>query len=322
MSHVLSEWCYVPKMSRLQIDPDSNTPVREQLVEQLRYLIASGHYKINDPLPSTRTLGDQLDVSFHTVRKAYQELEEEGLLSAQVGSGYTVKERTPLAKSERIERGAEVVHDALRTLVGLGLSDAEIESLFQEQATLLDHSSVEEKLISVAPHPELNHLWAEQLSAALQRTVRPIPLAQIDQHQDADFAFTPYNYLTQVLEQLPQGDTLGFVTHLPARILERVARLLDREALGLVTRYRDTIPPLSEQLRSNTAYGGQVVSASIEEGTDHLPDIVENTDLLVYTPDSRRRLLPFLNDDKIDDAELSVLVSQDSIEAILEAVPA
>jgi len=309
-------------MSKLQINPDSNTSVREQLVDQLRYLIASGHYKTNDPLPSTRSLGDQLNISFHTVRKAYQELEEEGLLSAQVGSGYTVKERTPLAKSERIERGAEVLHDALRTLVGLGLSDAEIESLFQEQATLLDHSSVKQKLIVVGPHAELNEQWAEQLSTALQRTVRPLPLAQIDRHQDADFAFTPYNYLTQVLEKLPRGDTLGFVTHLPARILERVARLLDRETLGLVTRYRDTIPPLSEQLRANTAYGGPVMSASIEDGTDDLPTVVEETDLLVYTPDSRRRLLPFLNDEKVDDAELTVLVSQDSIEAILEAVPA
>lgn len=309
-------------MSRLQIDANSNTPVRDQLVEQLRYLIASGHYKVNDTLPSTRSLGDQLDVSFHTVRKAYQELEEEGLLSAQVGSGYTVKERTPLTKSERIERGAEVVHEALRRLVGLGLSDAEIESLFQEQATLLDHASLEHKLIVAGPHPELNDLWAEQLSTALQRTVRPVPLAQLDRHPDADFAFTPYNYLSRVLENLPRGDTLGFVTHLPARILERVARLLDREALGLVTRYRDTIPPLSEQLRTNTAYGGQVVAASIEEGADHLPNVVDETDLLLYTPDSRRRLLPFLNDDRIDHAELTVLVSQDSIDAILEAVPA
>ncbi len=308
-------------MPRLQIDPESNTPVRDQLVEQLRYLIASGHYKVNETLPSTRSLGDRLDVSFHTVRKAYQVLEDQGLLSAQVGSGYTVKERTPLTKSERIEQGAEVVHEALRKLVGLGLSDAEIESLFQEQATLLDHASLEQKLLAVGPHSELNDLWAEQLSTALQRTVRPVPLAQLDRHPDADFAFTPYNYLSRVLESLPRGDTLGFVTHLPARLLERVARLLDRESLGLVTRYRDTIPPLSEQLRTNTAYGGQVIAASIEEGADHLSNVVEKTDLLVYTPDSRRRLLPFLKDESLDHEELSVLVSQDSIDAILEAVP-
>ncbi len=309
-------------MSRLQIDPDSSTSVRNQLVNQLRYLIASGHYKVNDPLPSTRTLGDQLDLSFHTVRKAYQTLESEGLLSAKVGSGYTVKERTPLAKSERIERGAEVVHDALRTLVGLGLSDAEIESLFQEQANLLDHASLDRKLIVLGPHPELNDLYAERISSSLQKTVRPVPLSRLEQHQDADFAFTPHEYLSRVLENLPRGDTLGFGTHLPSRILDQVARLLDRETLGLVTRYRNTIPPLSEQLRTTTAYGGQVLGASIEEGVEHLPNLIEQTDLLLYTPDSRRRLLPFLGEDGSDHAELSVRVSQDSIDAMMEAVPA
>jgi len=309
-------------MPRFQVDPDSNTSVRDQLVEQLRYLIASGHFKIDDPLPSTRDLGDQLDISFHTVRKAYQELEDEGLLGAKVGSGYTVKERTPLAKSERIERGAEVVHDALRTLIGLGLSEAEIESLFQEQANMLDHASLERKLVVVGPHAELNSTYAEHISSSLQQAVRPVPLSQIDQHQDADFAFTPHPYVTRVLESIPRGDTVGFVAHLPSRILDRVARLLDRETLGLVTRYRETIPPLSEELRTKTAYGGQIRGASIEEGIDHLPNLLTQTDLLLYTPDSRRRLLPYLNDDAPDHAELAVRISEDSIEAMLEVVPA
>jgi GntR family transcriptional regulator len=285
-------------------------------------LIASGHFKIDDPLPSTRDLGDQLDISFHTVRKAYQELEDEGLLGAKVGSGYTVKERTPLAKSERIERGAEVVHDALRTLIGLGLSEAEIESLFQEQANMLDHASLERKLVVVGPHAELNSTYAEHISSSLQQAVRPVPLSQIEQHQDADFAFTPHPYVTRVLESIPRGDTVGFVAHLPSPILDRVARLLDRETLGLVTRYRETIPPLSEELRTKTAYGGQIRGASIEEGIDHLPNLLTQTDLLLYTPDSRRRLLPYLNDDAPDHAELAVRISEDSIEAMLEVVPA
>lgn len=308
-------------MARLEIDPDAKRPASVQLVDQLRYLIATGHYKVNDPLPSTRDLGDQLDISFHTVRKAYQKLEEEGLLASQVGSGYTVKERAPLAKSERIERGAKVVQDALQNLIGLGLDEAEIESLFQEQTNLLDHTGLERKLICVGPHPELNSMCAEQLSSALQHSVRPITLSQLGRHQDADYAFTPYTYLNRVLEQLPRGDTLGYVTHLPSRILEHTARLLDRQALGLVTRYRSTIPPISEELREQTAFGGQVIAASIEEGVEHLPNVVEQTDLLLYTSDSERRLLPFLNDEGPNSAEVKLIVSQDSLEAIAEAVP-
>ncbi len=309
-------------MSTLQVDPDGTVPVREQLVTQLRYLIASGHFNVNETLPSTRSLGEQLDVSFHTVRKAYKELEEEGLLSSQVGSGYTVEERTPLAKSERMERGAKVVNDTLQQLVGLGLSDAEIESLFQEQATLLDHAGLERKLIAVGPHDELNRMCAQQLSRALQKTVLPVPLPRIGRHEDADFAFCPYPYLTEVLETLSQTDTMGFATHLPPDVLETVARLRQHETLGLVTRYRDTIPPLSEALRTRTAYAGQVIAASIDQGADHLQGFVEETDLLLATPASQRRLRPYLNTSGHEFNELRMLVSQNSIDAIADAVPA
>lgn len=309
-------------MSKLEIDHDSSLPVRKQLVNQLRYLIACGHFNINETLPSTRSLGEQLDISFHTVRKAYQELDDEGLLSSRVGSGYTVEERSPLAKSERMERGAKVVNETLQQLVGLGLSDAEIESLFQEQATLLDHAGLERKLITVGPHDELNRMYADQLGTALQKTILPVPLPQMERHKDADFAFSPYPYLTKVLETLSRTDTMGFGTHLSSKILETVARLRDHETLGLVTRYRDTIPPLSEDLRQNTAYDGQVLAASIDQETEHLKGFVEETDLLLATPASQRRLRPFLDESIHDFEHLKVLVSQDSVDAITDAIPA
>ncbi|WP_103021155.1 GntR family transcriptional regulator [Salinibacter altiplanensis] len=309
-------------MSTLEIDHGATVSVREQLVNQLRYLIASGHYNTNDTLPSTRSLGDQLDISFHTVRKAYQELEEEGLLNSQVGSGYTVKERTPLPKSERMERGAKVVNNTLQQLVGLGLSDVEIESLFQEQATLLDHAGLERKLIAVGPHDELNRMCADQLGTALQKTVLPISLSRVERHKDADFAFSPYPHLKEVLETLSRTDTMGFSTHLSPTVLETVARLHNRETLGLVTRRQETIPPLSEELRSHTAYDGQVIAASIDREADHLQSFVRETDLLLATPASQRRLRPYLDESVHDFEELKLLVSKDSTQAIADAVPA
>ncbi|MFO8098384.1 MAG: GntR family transcriptional regulator [Salinibacter sp.] len=309
-------------MPSIELDRSADTPVRKQLVEQLRYLIASGHFKVDDPLPSTRAMGDRLDLSFHTVRKAYQELQEQGVLRSKAGSGYMVQERAPLPKEERIEKGATIVHNTLRRLVGLGLGDAEIEALFQEQASLLDHAGLDRKLIVVGPHTELNELWANQLSEALQQTVRPVPRPQINRHQDADFAFTPHRHLTDVLEAIPRGDALGFVTHLPTAALERVVRLLDHETLGLVTRYQETIAPLAEALRSTAGFDGQVVAASIEDGVDHLGQFTEETDLLLYTPASHRRLRPHLRDAPGEHAEITLLVSQDSREAIVKAVPA
>ncbi len=305
----------------LSIDRASNTPVREQLVEQLRYLIASGHFPVNETLPSTRKLADQLGVSFHTVRKAYQALQDEGLVDVQVGRGYTVLDRTPLEKSERMERGAEVVHDALQKLIGLGLDDAEIEYLFQEQANLLEHAQLERKLLVAHPTAELGALYAEQIASALQRSVEAVALDHLRGHQDADFVFTPFEHLNRAMQAVPRADTVGFVTYLPADLLERIARLRSDEAVGLVTRSAETIQPLTQQLRAHSGFGGQIMAASVGDGADHLASFLDQTDVLLYTPASRRRLLALFDDDR-PRLLIRPLVSPDSLDAIRRAVPA
>lgn len=305
----------------LSIDRASNTSVREQLIEQLRYLIASGHFPVNETLPSTRKLADQLGISFHTVRKAYQALQDEGLVDAQVGRGYTVLDRAPLEKGERMERGAEVVHDALQKLIGLGLDDTEIEYLFQEQANLLEHAQLERKLLVAHPTEELAALYAEQIASTLQRSVDVATLDHLRGHQDADFVFTPFEHLNQVMQTVPRADTVGFVTYLPAKLLEQVARLRSDETIGLVTRTADTIQPLTQQLRAHSGFSGQIMAASVGEGADHLASFVDETDLLLYTPASRRRLRPLL-DDAPPHGSICPLVSPDALEAIQRAVPA
>lgn len=305
----------------LSIDRSSNTPVREQLIEQLRYLIASGHFQLNETLPSTRALADRLDLSFHTVRKAYQALRAEGVVDAQVGRGYTVLDRTPLDKSERMERGAAVVHEALQKLIGLGLDDAEIEYLFQEQASLLEHAQLERKLLVAHPVLELGALCAEQIGAVLQRTVETVALDHLRGHQDADFIFTAFEHLNAVMQDVPRADTLGFVTYLPTQLLERLARLRSDETLGVVTDSVETIRPLTQQIRTQSGFQGQIVAASVGDGTDHLHAFLDQTDFLLYTPVSRRRLLPRVGED-LPHAVVRPLVSPDSLDAIREAVPA
>ena len=114
----------------IELDRTAAIPITEQLVEQLRYHLAAGRYRTGERLTSTRKLADQLGVSFHTVRKAYQRLEEEGLLSSKRGGGFYAAEPPALSSSERRERGASIVQDALQRLVALGLSNEETEYLF------------------------------------------------------------------------------------------------------------------------------------------------------------------------------------------------
>lgn len=304
----------------ISIDRASNTPVHEQLVEQLRYLIATGHFKVGEKLPSTRVLAEQIGLSFHTVRKAYQQLEREGLLEARVGSGFTIRERAPLDKADRMERGAAIAQEALQRLIGLGLRENEIEFLFQEQLSLLENERDRLKIVFAAPFREMAALCARQISSIVQLHVEPETMTTIQRHQDADMIVARLRDLRAVQASAPRADAVGVYVYLSPEALRRAALLLEHETLGLITRHPDAIGPLTTEVRTQTGFAGQILAASIEEGTEHLEQLLPLTDLVLFTPGCRRRLLPHLTGDR-PHAEIGFRISGESLDAVRQAVP-
>ncbi|MEM1125756.1 MAG: GntR family transcriptional regulator [Bacteroidota bacterium] len=293
--------------------------MHDQLVDQLRYLISSGQYRVGERLPSTRALGDQLGVSFHTVRKAYQTLEQAGLLAVQQGSGFTVLAPRPLAKDARMEQGATVMQGALRSLVGLGLTPVEIDLLYQEQAETLQDQTYELKLIATAPYLELARLCAAPLHQALQRPVDAVSLDQLDAHQDADYVFAPLADVRRAMQQVPRADVLGLQVQLVSPGLERIARMLDHETLGMFTHDAASLAPLTQAVRSLTGFPGQVLGLSFDH-RGSLETVFRQIDVALYTPSCARHVRPHLRAD-LAHAELSVTLSDSTRTMIRQRVP-
>jgi len=87
---------------RLHISPGDGNPIYRQIMNQVKYLVASGRLKAGDELPPIRTLAAELVINPNTVARAYRELEAIGLLRTRQGSGTTVADRgSPLAQEER-----------------------------------------------------------------------------------------------------------------------------------------------------------------------------------------------------------------------------
>lgn len=305
----------------ISIDRAASRSIQDQLVEQLRFEIANGRYQVDETLPSTRVLAKQVGVSFHTVRKAYHQLDEEGIVEARPGSGFVVTARKPLSKEERVERGAAVVQEAVQHLVGLGLDDGEIEYLVQEQLNLLDDRVHRHKLLFAASFREMAELGADQVSTALQLPVASVLIEDLPTHQDVDHLFVRCAELQKAHGHVPRAESEGVVTYLSPNVLSRIARLLTTETLGLVTRYADAVPHLMSEIRQQTGFGGQMLGASIDDGVRHLEQFLQQLDVLVYTPHSRHRLRPLLDPFDRPHHLLNVVVSPDSLESIRQAVP-
>ena len=67
------------------VDPSSGVPVFRQVMDQVRFHIASGMLEPGDELPPTRTLSAELGVNPMTISKAYNLLQREGVLDRRPG---------------------------------------------------------------------------------------------------------------------------------------------------------------------------------------------------------------------------------------------
>jgi GntR family transcriptional regulator len=77
----------------LHIDPQSGLPVYRQMIDQIKYYVASGALKPGQQLPSVRDLAQRLSINPTTVVKAYNELESEHVIELHHGKGAFVSER-------------------------------------------------------------------------------------------------------------------------------------------------------------------------------------------------------------------------------------
>ena len=74
-------------MVQFHIQPDSEISASKQLFNQIQFAIASRQYPPGTRLPSTRQLAMITGLHRNTISKVYTQLEEQGLVEAQAGSG-------------------------------------------------------------------------------------------------------------------------------------------------------------------------------------------------------------------------------------------
>ena len=80
-------------MVEFKLDLKSGVPFHRQIVDQIRYGIASDRLMPGEQLPTVRELAVHLSVNPNTVRKAYSELEILGILDTQQGTGTFVSDQ-------------------------------------------------------------------------------------------------------------------------------------------------------------------------------------------------------------------------------------
>jgi GntR family transcriptional regulator len=104
----------------------------QQIVDGLRREVSEGRLAAGAPLPSFRQLAQDLLVSVITVKRAYEELEREGIIYRRQGLGtFVAKAAADRSREAKTERAQALMREAVREATEAGLGARDLVKLFQ-----------------------------------------------------------------------------------------------------------------------------------------------------------------------------------------------
>jgi GntR family transcriptional regulator len=127
---------------QIHLSRQNGVPTYLQIVNQVKYLVASGRLQEGEELPPIRVLAEQLLINPNTVARAYRELELAGIVAKRSTTGTYVSDAgSPLARRQRVKILTERIDALLIEARQLSIGTKEIiDLLHQRDAALQPHS--------------------------------------------------------------------------------------------------------------------------------------------------------------------------------------
>ena len=129
------------------ISQSDKRPMYLQIMEQIKQRIAVGDWKEGQPIPSIRQLAVDFQVSVITVKRAYLELEREGVIVTQQGKGSFVASKPGLGMQLREQELEQHLAQAARIASLLGMRPTELEERLREAGDRLNGREAERETV-------------------------------------------------------------------------------------------------------------------------------------------------------------------------------
>lgn len=114
----------------MQLKQNSGVPIYQQIAESFKTDILAGKYKQGEFLPSIRGLAKDLKISVITTMKAYEQLEQEGLVTAAQGKGFYVNAQdSDMIREQHLRKVEDALTDAIAAAKVAGLSEEELRGM-------------------------------------------------------------------------------------------------------------------------------------------------------------------------------------------------
>ncbi|MGD1901574.1 MAG: GntR family transcriptional regulator [Geitlerinemataceae cyanobacterium] len=176
---------------KFHIQSESDIPASNQLFNQIRLAIASRQFPPGHRLPSTRQLAMQTGLHRNTIGKVYRQLEEDGLVEAQAGSGIYVRALgheggtsmgAPLLRENPEQE--RIVKSSLDELLQQGCSLSKAREMFLGEIDWRLRCSA--RLLVTAPMQDIGagELMKQELEESLNMPVQLVPMEELSETLD------------------------------------------------------------------------------------------------------------------------------------------
>lgn len=117
-------------MLKITLKNNRDKPIYEQIMTEIKENIISGQVKEQEQLPSIRSLARELKISVITTKRAYEELEKEGLIYSIAGKGFYVADKnTDMLREKKVSMIEERLQETVAECLAAGLSIEDIHDI-------------------------------------------------------------------------------------------------------------------------------------------------------------------------------------------------
>lgn len=199
-------------ISLFQINAQLDIPIYQQLVDQIRAAVKKGVLDAGQQLPTVQELANELSLAKGTIKRAYDELEREGLLEKIQGRGTFIR-RQPGQSGSRKELAMAAIDAMLDSLEGMGFSSTEIEIFLtlKQRERSEDQSAIRVAVVESTTEnlsrmaQQLRGFQGMDVHSCLAESVRAYPY-NLD--ETADLIVTTAQHAQFLEAMLPEPDKL------------------------------------------------------------------------------------------------------------------
>ncbi len=313
----LSKFIWRIKMVQFFLDKKNKVPLYLQLRDQIMYYISTGSLGAREQLPPVKILAKTLSINFQTVRKAYKELEDDGLLNIKHGEGTFISlTNSSVRRTKTLSRNANFIQpdiqaqfgDAAKKLIEQylhqGLDFAEAKKIAEKSFAEIERSQVAPLIVFA----ECNQFQIKQISKILEQElkleVQPMLVADLGREisslmndgREINIVTTGFhiNEVRNAVGEMPiQIDVL--ITNLNPETRRQLEAVGENGRYSFICRDKESAVLYKDLLKAELGYEQIHLTACILAETDKVRTILNSSDVVLVSPpvyEEVRKLAP------------------------------